>query len=110
MTEGAPLKRKRLGSKAPLETLSEAAEEADESSETKESSTLLVCELAQQALSKYSLGVMRIPLQELGVSPLNRDVSGSHVHDLGRRIISRFILSIPSILRFLVIPGSSGAF
>ena len=88
MTEGAPLKRKRLGSKAPLEALSEAAEEADESSETKESSTLLVCELAQQALSKYSLGVMRIPLQELGVSPLNRDVSGCHVHDLGRCIIS----------------------
>ena len=39
-------------------------------------------------LQQYSLGVRRVPLQELGVSPLNRSISGTHVHALGRRILS----------------------
>ena len=29
-----------------------------------------------------------MPLEELGVSPLNRNLSGTHVHKLGRRIVS----------------------
>ena len=39
-------------------------------------------------LQKYSLGQSRVPLEELGVSPLNRPISGTHVHTLGRRIVS----------------------
>ena len=48
----------------------------------------LICEAATRVLQKYSLGVMRVPLEELGVSPLNRKISGTHVHALGRRIMS----------------------
>ena len=48
----------------------------------------LVCEQAHRVLQQYSLGVMRVPLKDLGVSPLNRPISGSHVHALGRRIVS----------------------
>ena len=48
----------------------------------------LICEAATRVLQKYSLGVMRVPLEELGVSPLNRKISGTHVHTLGRRIVS----------------------
>ena len=48
----------------------------------------LICEAATRVLQKYSLGVMRVPLEELGVSPLNRKISGTHVHALGRRIVS----------------------
>ena len=48
----------------------------------------LICEAATRVLQKYSLGVMRVPLDELGVSPLNRKISGSHVQTLGRRILS----------------------
>ena len=48
----------------------------------------LICEAATRVLQKYSLGVMRVPLEELGVSPLNRKISGTHVHALGRRILS----------------------
>ena len=31
---------------------------------------------------------MRVPLGDLGVSPVNRNLSGTHVHKLGRRIVS----------------------
>ena len=48
----------------------------------------LICEEAQRVLQQYSLGVRRVPLDQLGVSPLNRSISGSHVHSLGRRILS----------------------
>ena len=82
MSEVAQRKRARLGTSPPREGL---AEEAGKSPDT---SKLLLCEVAQQALHKYSLGVMRIPLKELGVSPLNRELSGSHVHGIGRRIVS----------------------
>ena len=78
MTEA---KRRRQGASPPREGLSESAEEAG-------SGGLLLCEVAQQALKQYSLGMHRIPLKELGVSPLNRDLSGTHVHELGRRIVS----------------------
>ena len=81
MTEGPQLKRKRQG-------LSESAEESGKSPETSQTSKLLLCEVAQQALKQYSLGMHRIPVKELGVSPLNRDLSGTHVHELGRRIVS----------------------
>jgi len=39
-------------------------------------------------LKKRSKGVKRVPLDQLGVSPLNRAISGKHVHALGRRILS----------------------
>ena len=78
MTEA---KRRRQGSSPPREGLSESAEEAG-------SGRPLLCEVAQRALKEYSLGIHRIPLKELGVSPFNRELSGSHVHDIGRRIIS----------------------
>ena len=48
----------------------------------------LICEEAHGVLQRYSLGVMRLTLKELGVSPLNRPISGSQVHSLGRRIVS----------------------
>ena len=51
-------------------------------------SSELICEAATRVLQKYSLGVMRVPLEELGVSPLNRKISGTHVHALGRCILS----------------------
>ena len=38
---------------------------------------------------------MRVPLDQLGVSPLNRNLSGTHVHRLGRRITS-----VEGLLRF----------
>ena len=77
MTEGQQPKRRRQAS----------SEEADKQPEPSQSK-LLLCDVAQQTLQKYSLGVHRIPLEELGVSPFNRDLSGSHVHELGRRIMS----------------------
>ena len=47
-----------------------------------------VCMEAAELLKRYATGVQRIPLNKLGVSPHNRDVSGKHVHKLGRRIVS----------------------
>ena len=47
-----------------------------------------VCTGAADVLQRYSLGVQRIPLEKLGASPINRKVSGRHVHRIGRRIIS----------------------
>ena len=46
----------------------------------------MVCLGGAEVLKKYSLGVRRIPLKDLGVSPLNRKISGKHVHKLGHRI------------------------
>ena len=48
----------------------------------------LVCEEGAKVLQQYSLGIQRVPLKGLGVSLINRDISGSHVHALGRRILS----------------------
>ena len=87
MTEGPQPKRKRLSASPPSEGSSGSAGDPEKSPETSQSK-LLLCEVAQQALQKYSLGVQRIPLAELGVSPFNRELSGSHVHELGRRIMS----------------------
>jgi hypothetical protein len=47
-----------------------------------------VCMEAAELLKRYATGVQRIPLSKLGVSPHNLDVSGKHVHKLGRRIVS----------------------
>ena len=52
----------------------------------------LMCSAAAEVLAKYSLGVTRIPLTEVGVSPLNRNgqpISGIYVHKLFRRIFER---------------------
>ena len=87
--EVASLKRKRPSDSPPSEGLSGPGDEPGLAPETKQTAgQLLLCEVAQQALQKYSLGVRCIPLEELGVSPLNRHVSATHVHDLGRRICS----------------------
>ena len=87
--EVVSLKRKRLSDSPPSEGLSGPGDEPGQAPETKQTAgQLLLCEVAQQALQKYSLGVRCIPLEELGVSPLNRHVSATHVHDLGRRICS----------------------
>ena len=48
----------------------------------------LVCEEAAVVLTQYSLGIQRVPLKGLGVSSINRDISGSHVHTLGRHILT----------------------
>ena len=48
----------------------------------------LLCEAAAQVLKKYSTGVRRIPIEDIGISPLNRMISGKHVHNIGRRILS----------------------
>ena len=48
----------------------------------------LVCEEAAVVLNQYSLGIQRVPLKGLGVSSINRDISGSHVHTLGRHILT----------------------
>ena len=61
---------------------------ADAAAMTEESPKLLICEMGEKILSKYSLGLQRVPLGEMGVSLLNRAISGRHVHRLGRRIIS----------------------
>ena len=37
---------------------------------------------------RYGTGKRRIPLENVGISPLNRIISGKHVHTLGRRILS----------------------
>ena len=47
-----------------------------------------ICIGAAEVLKEYSLGVQRLPLDRVGVSPLNRPISGKHVHALGRRIVS----------------------
>ena len=47
-----------------------------------------ICLGAAEILKEYSLGVQRLPLDRVGVSPLNRPISGKHVHALGRRIVS----------------------
>ena len=39
----------------------------------------LIREAAKRVLQKYSVSVSRVPLEELGVSPLNRKMSGSQV-------------------------------
>jgi hypothetical protein len=46
------------------------------------------CTAAAKVLQEAGLGVRRVPLNELGVSPLNRLISGKHMHQLGRRIVS----------------------
>ena len=43
---------------------------------------------AADVLNKFTRGVRRIPLDELGVSPVNRRINGPYVHQLGRRILS----------------------
>ena len=88
MSEVPQQKRARLATSPPGEGLQLLAGSGQELGTAPDTSQLLLCEVAQQALQKYSLGVMRVPLKELGVSPLNRELSGSHVHGLGRRIVS----------------------
>ena len=46
----------------------------------------LVC--AEGVLASFSEGISRIPLNQLGISWLNRPVSGGHSHNIGRRIVS----------------------
>ena len=46
----------------------------------------LVC--AEGVLASFSEGISRIPLNQLGISWLNRPVSGGHSHVIGRRIVS----------------------
>ena len=47
-----------------------------------------VCMAAADVLKRFGKGKQRIPLEQLGISPLNRAISGKHVHTLGRRILS----------------------
>ena len=47
-----------------------------------------VCLAAADVLKRFGKGKQRIPLEQLGISPLNRAISGKHVHTLGRRILS----------------------
>ena len=54
-----------------------------------EATSSLVCLNAESVLSKWSRGVQRIPIHKLGVSPLNRVISGKHVHRLGELSASR---------------------
>ena len=75
--EGEPLRESGLrGSEGESE--GEGASPAEE----------LLCEKATRVLKHYSLGLQQVPLEELGVSPVNRNLSGPHVHKLGRRIVS----------------------
>ena len=62
MSEVAQRKRARLGTSPPREGLQLLPESAEEAGKSPDTSKLLLCEVAQQALQKYSLGVMRIPL------------------------------------------------
>jgi hypothetical protein len=55
---------------------------------TSEAEQPYVCVAAAELLKQDGTGVQRIPLSKLGVSPYNRDVSGNHVHKLGRRILT----------------------
>ena len=49
----------------------------------------LVCEAAAAVLARYSKGIQRIPLERLGISPLNRRINAPYVHRLGKRILER---------------------
>ena len=60
-----------------------------------EEETPMVCMSGAQVLQKYSLGIRRIPIGDLGQSPLNRRVSGKHMQKVGQRI-----LSVESFQRF----------
>jgi hypothetical protein len=60
----------------------------DAAAVTGEAPKLLICEQAQKVLGKYSMGIQRVLLGQMGVSLLNRAISGRHVHRLGWRIIS----------------------
>ena len=60
---------------------------ADRVQPKSEDTPKLVCEEAASVRQKYSLGAQCVPLSGLGVGPLNRHASGSHVHTLGCRIL-----------------------
>ena len=47
-----------------------------------------ICQAAADVLKRFGKGKQRIPLEQMGISPLNRVISGKHVHMLGRRILS----------------------
>ena len=83
MAQGAKRRRTRAD-----DTPEAVADNGDAGDDLAGNGQELICEAATRVLKKYSLGVMRVPLEELGVSPLNRKISGSHVHALGRRIYS----------------------
>ena len=56
------------------------------------SSEVPVCARAEAALAKYSKGVVRIDVDQIGAHWLNRNglpVSGKHVHHLWRTILQR---------------------
>jgi len=48
-----------------------------------------MCVRAEEVIKKYSQGRQLIPIERLGVSPLNRPVSWKHVHYLMRRIVEK---------------------
>ena len=45
-----------------------------------------MCAEAASLFTRFSTGVRRLPLSAVGNSPMNRHISGKHVHDLGKRI------------------------
>ena len=49
----------------------------------------LMCVRAQHIRKRHSLGVMRIHLSDLGISPLNRTISWKHVHYVLRQILTK---------------------
>ena len=57
-------------------------------SRPQEETKSLICEEAHRVLQQYTLGVQHVSLKGLGVNPINRSTCGSHVHALGRRIVS----------------------
>ena len=87
MTEGKKRKRGNSDLAPPRESGHRSGDSDEEAGASSEGAPLL-CEAAQRVLSDYSLGVMRVPFEDLGVSPVNRNLSGGHVHKLGRRIVS----------------------
>ncbi len=46
-------------------------------------------------IAQFSEGAMRLPLKEMGIAWLNRNVNGKHAHNLGARVCS-----VEGLIRF----------
>jgi len=72
------------GASGPAARAAGIAEAAPETAPAEE----LLCAPAQQVLGRYSRGAQLIPLEKLGVSPLDRRINGPHVHTIAKRILT----------------------
>ncbi len=55
--------------------------------EPRKGSAGLACEVAERVRARYSRGIRRVPLTDLGIAPFNRAISPKYVHALFGRIL-----------------------